>query len=258
MALSIVILCQGQQQRLPGLTVPKPLMRLQICRETILGRTLRLVRDLTPRDSRILVVAGDTIRKDLLPFPSSSATSDRGTLYHNAGGLGVVTLTKPGSSTIAGLAQLLPIGMPGSERRTIVLLGDVVYSRESLAKIVHSAEPIVFAATRDVTPTQGEVFAMTWSPGSAMTAQHLIGRAYLEAPRHAQPDSDDLRLALWKHVDFTAHPKELGRRLIENDSFLTITDWTQGFDTPEDLEHLAEIDQLASLEEDRYMDLAIG
>jgi hypothetical protein len=252
MGFSVVILAQGKQERLPGLTLPKALLRLQVCRETLIGRTLRLLREMAPRSSRVLVVGGLAVRQDLLPFPSTMVEIEGKKLAQGAD-LAVLTLDRPGTSALAGLQQVLPLGGPSSDKRVLVLLGDVAYSRETMSKIIHSDQDVMFAGTRNLTPNVGEVFAMAWAPMAAMRIAHMVGSALLDIPSaHGdvyQPGQ--LRRALWKHLGFEPHAKELGRRLIEHPSFLTVTDWTRDFDTPEDLERLPEIDQLAALEDER-------
>ncbi len=63
MTTQIVILCQGEQRRLPTLEVHKHLLRLPACGgATILERTLRQIWDLTPDDTRTTIVGWEEHR----------------------------------------------------------------------------------------------------------------------------------------------------------------------------------------------------
>ncbi len=102
--------------------------------------------------------------------------------------------------------------------RTIVLLGDVVYSAPCMAKILHCESPIAFFMKRKGRFT--EIVALTFSDDSAS----LVMDAAISAVKAATDGRKcEARLA---HVLESFSPADVSR--------VWITDWTQDFDRPED------------------------
>jgi hypothetical protein len=204
---------------------------------------------MAPRDSRILVVGGDVIQRAVLPYPGSVVDDKPPGRLATGAQIGVLTLTVPGNSALAGLQQVLPIGGPYSERRSIVLLGDVIYSRDAMGKILHSDQEMVFVGTPNLAADAGEIFAVAWGPAQAARVKHMIDQSCFEAPRFSAYQPGQLRRILWKAIGYVPEPKHFGSYLIAEKCFLPIDDWTMDIDTPADLGKIDQIDRYAMVEE---------
>ncbi len=265
----VIILAQGDQKRLLGVTTPKQLLELNYLdpglefhppdavtyTTTILERTLRQVRKWTPT-ARITVVCGPAIVEYLKDRHASQISWRRSTAGWHAwksaytvawnSDLQLLTLSDPGNSSLKGLAQVLALreaaqrhdaaGWPRSHERTVVLLGDVVYSSVCIQALlwgpVNGAEegdgapPWEFVGTTDLSPSAGELWGMSW---------HVTSWDFLKIA---------LTVALVSHPPFesTYQPGQLRRWLwavraavagVSTDFYTAIDDYTMDVDLPE-------------------------
>lgn len=108
------------------------------------------------------------------------------------------------------------IGLWG-QGRTIVLLGDVVYSAACMASIVTCELPLVFFTKRK--GKSKEIVALSFSAAAAESVE----RASRAAVMAAEAGLPEARLA---HIMAALRPSEL--------SCIRVIDWTQDFDTQDD------------------------
>ncbi len=201
--LSALILAAGRQERWRRGKEPKQLLR--VAGETLLGR---MQRQLTAGGLEPVVATAD---------PLIAAASDK-------------TFEPPARRwTAETLLSCSELWGPG---RTVVLLGDVVYSASCMAEILRCELPITFFMKRKEKWT--EIVALTFSDDSA----NLVMDASISAVKSATDGRKcEARLA---HVLDGLSPMDVNR--------VWITDWTQDFDRPEDYDLF---DQ--SLVDDRFL-----
>lgn len=264
-AVRVLIMCQGQQRRLPALKgSPKHL--LPIGDESILGRTLRLLAKLLPASTYTVTVVG----------PLQLATAVEAGAFTLVG-----AVAKPGSCVVTGIraaleetrwpgavyigdhdAALLAATRAGRGQRTVVLLGDVVWSEAALAKVLADRRPIVFAGTPVLSASEGEVFALGFDDPQGM--KRLCETCPCVATRYAQMQGGHLRRLLW-HVQSkrglrwkvaaprgrppvtTATPPS-ERQTWHPDAYLVIADWTDDVDTAADVARLPTLAALLARE----------
>ncbi len=172
MTTEVIILAQGTQQRLgPGVGY-KQLLPLPACYgAAILMRTLRQLF-MACADSRVTLITW----RDLF-----SGLWDRANSMELC--VDLVQLPDPGNSSLKGIARYLEL--PGVRAdKTIVLLGDVVYSWKCLDAIWACSATSGFVGTRDVSSSTGEIWGVAWHR------------------EHADAMMDDLRDALLRHPPF--------------------------------------------------------
>lgn len=262
MTTNVIILCQGQQQRLPELGIPKQLLGLEpTIPARLLDRTLIMVGSmLTPADT-ITIIGGSYFRNRYTG--SSSWRDPRGDKTLN-----VHELATPGNSSLKGVAAALhdrqymlgdpqsPFGDFTKTTRTILLLGDVLYSWACLAPIIefdrHKAG-CLFVGSHDLSPSAGELWGIGWKFG--------------ERSRHSPADTntrmkDGLQRALAKHPPFadTYQCGQLRRWYWEMNEgrtrpashYLSVDDYTMDVDLPEHIAKLAEHAKLAREDDIRH------
>lgn len=303
--IRVVIMCHGQQTRLADLKIRKHLLPLPLCGTTILQRTIGMLEG--ARDVGEIVVVGppdiaaalgftgmmDSI--DLATWSSSppdhppvNGYEDPGVVYMATPPcLEVVTLgNKPGHSVIRGLQKIrayLAQDRCGPEivyDRTVVLMGDVVYSRRCLSALLHAVppaeQPIWFAVTPDLSPSTGEVFGLSYS--RAGTAEFLDILDNVAHPPFDAYQPGQLRRLLWDRQSregerwlaiekvsssVVAGAVRSSLRSKPHEACCTILDhdFTRDIDTVKDLMRLGELD-VAAWHDDRGLDgaaaIAIG
>ena len=235
MDTEIIILAQGNQARMGKDVGYKQLLPLQDCANTpILCRTIRQVRSYTGgNQATIRLVAWNQI--------SALAT-------HASRNLNVtrVELDDPGNSSLKGLSRWFDrrdwIGT-ALPQRTIVLLGDVVYSWACLDALWTLAETYGFVGTPDLSSSTGELWGVAWS-----YAENAFMR-------------QQLREAMSHHPPFTAYQPGQLRRLIAGgvrgeiaghvgahrrlSHYVDIADYTMDVDVPEHIPFLIPASTLA-------------
>jgi hypothetical protein len=288
-------MCHGEQSRLRDLKIPKQLLPLPLCNTTILGRTLAM---LTGTDEvGEIVVIGDRrfaqhlfgkVSCDPAPFLLSDWRTATAGKWINAeaeitsrtirrprgmGGIGleIVSMVSPGNSVIRGLrairAYLAMTRVTEDDDaelydRTVILLGDVVYSRRCLAALVPKIcnDEMWFVVSPDLTASTGEVFGCSYDREG--TAEFL---SILDAVPHP-PFTDtyqpgQLRRLLWERqrrqleAAFVRQGVPAGVAAVARQashspaagccSVMDDDDYTCDFDTVDDLEHLGRADVAA-------------
>ncbi len=286
MTVRVAIMAQGKQTRMPGLAIPKQLLWLNMCQDTILGRTLRQLRNIGSV-TEIVVVGGREIAHVVVPeggemptvlddpsvevggrpWSEVMPTDQPGTLrltFEDASQgpkrrpirMAALTLDDPGNSVLRGLQALAPWLLRDDADRTVVLLGDVVFSNQCLRELVtHPQGEVVFAVTTDLSPGHGEMFGLSFAAGiryAIVTELHLIEHPPFEAYQAGQ-----MRRLLWawqrsaSHTEMHRNPKCLQARASHTLAqtqrpdprwCVMVDDYTTDFDTTEDLQCLGETD----------------
>src|SRR5262245_14331375 len=211
--MKILVMAQGQQRRLDGvLSFPKHFV--DILGEPLIARTLRLLRQHAPDD--ITVIA-----------PSTSAWEElcarhRARLY---------TQPDPGICILDGIHNTRGLWDPSE--RTVILLGDVVYSRAALRTILADSRPIGFAGrptgSRITLCPHGELFGLGFEP---IARDRITGWLDDAMFRHHETYPERIGL-LWGLYHQLA-----GGRRVRPDLFSTIDDYTDDIDDARDLASL--------------------
>lgn len=238
--MNILLMCQGQQRRLPNLTHSKHMLEMN--GETILGRTLRLLAAHVGGPSKVgIVVFGS---KDLMPALEAGERA----------GLRIPLLAQlpaPGKCVVDGILAARPAW--DWEGRTIILLGDVVWSRSALAAFLADPRPLVFAGTPDISNSGGEVFGVSFTSEKEMTV--LCMSCPCRKVNFSVVQGGHLRRLLWhaQQQKGLVPPDDLGNQepvqTWHPDLYLPITDWTDDIDTPADVRNLPELAYQSAIEE---------
>lgn len=242
--MNIFLMCQGQQRRLAKLDQPKHL--LEVGGEAILKRTTRLLfyfdqfERAHGRETRLTVVG---------PRELVSAV---GHASHAAIGAGVLHDRQPGACIVDGILATSRLWDYEGAGRTLILLGDVVWSKAGLGKFLADTRPVVFAGQSVLSPSQGEVFALGFDNPQAMknlcsTCPCRVDGNRLRAFKHQV--GGHLRRLLWHYQDLHQLRIPATRQSWHPSVYLPIDDWTNDIDTPEDVLTLAELGRLAELED---------
>jgi CTP:molybdopterin cytidylyltransferase MocA len=218
--MQVLVMAQGRQSRLANvLDGPKHLVKVD--GEPILARTLRLETSLGVGARRRPVVVG---------WPGMRPACD-------SQGARLVTLHHPGTSLLFGLLQTTALWSPRG--RTIVLLGDVVFSAAAMAAILAERRPLVFAGTTTLHGGDGELYALAFDAAAAAPIVETLRDFRPAYTEHEQPGQ--LRRLLWSYMARTGrtwtHPHEMHHP----DLYLPIDDWTKDIDTPDDLTRLEDL-----------------
>lgn len=200
--VKILILCAGSGSRWGDyLGIPKQLIRIN--KETLLDRTIRLLHENGKTD--IECVSND----------------DR--LQIKYCGLFKPSRTRWIVETIISTAKLW-------EKRTIILLGDVFYTKHAMQHIANFCSDIgVFGRPRPSRYTKcdhGEIFAINFTLDVTNQLLSSAQDTLNQAAKGAWGNLWDL------YHSFVGLP--LNSNLIESKVFHTIDDFTDDFDTPED------------------------
>lgn len=236
----VIILCQGSQKRLPTLTCAKQMLPLAACGDTpILIRTLVQICALTD-DARVQVVAWQPVIEQVL-------------LAHWPGGVGplmldFLTLPEPGNSSLKGASEVLrrrPSDLTAD--RTVILLGDVVYSWDCLRRAL-TVDKIYFLGTGDISPSGGELFAVRWTHDAEETMLALLDRALATHPKFEEYQPGQMRRwMIGNHPWSSALPNGVRQW----SSYSVIDDYTDDVDVPEDVTNLPALSALAAADDAR-------
>lgn len=205
----------------------RPKHLLPVAGEPILCRTQRLLEELEPAAS--IAVIG-------WPALARAAVS-------------LVTLPEPGYCVLDGISQT---GFLWGTGRVLVLLGDVVWSREALAGVVADNRRLFVAGTRDLSPSQGEAFALSFADREEVEVElatcpcRVSGTGSPLGFRKAQ--GGHLRRFLW-WAQRRRGLKPPRKQDWCPEIYHPIDDWTDDIDTPRDLERLGALSRCARAEQ---------
>ena len=209
---TVIIMAQGQQTRLPSLDQPK--QKLTIDEVLYSGRVYRPI-------SILHRIINQVVERGPHPFVIGPQELELETYQKGL----VYTLVDPGECILSGiLASQLLFG----EERTVILLGDVVYSNAAMERVLSCDLPLFFAGTETISPSEGEIFAF----GFSRSVQRQVTEALRKSPCLDHQGA---------HVDYKGQPghlRQLIRTLRNNGAvvdYLVIDDWTNDIDTEEDL-----------------------
>lgn len=230
MSWHVVVLAQGDQKRLPDLRTPKQLLPLPACNNVpILNRTLRQVWDVHNRvmpaatSLTLAVVAWPTFRDHFEVHPVQVGT-ERIRPY-------VVTLPDPGNSSLKGFSRYWesPEGVAcrRNAERTIMLLGDVVYSWNVLEALFDPKLDGVFAVSHDISPSTGELWGIAWNDIASNGMQAVLRAAMDKHPPQTVYQPGQMRMWLWEAETWLC---EKGQCRYNTDS--TEGDYTADIDLP--------------------------
>jgi hypothetical protein len=264
--LHVIILAQGQQSRLPDLLIAKHLLEIPHTGEIILKRTLRLVSEIAPT-AAITLVAPMSTAAALGRSGYKSVSVDAGDHElifvddHRPGAfqepawrgrrlIDVFTLRDPGNHAVAGLQRYLR-ARDFVEDQTVVLLGDVIYSRAALTAILtgtaREADPVfdgvTFVGTPDLTGGGGELFGIRVS---GKRRDVLLADLPRSSSAFTAYQPGRLRELLWELQKRNRISWDL--RVHRQAPYIPISDFTTDIDTPADLANLPELGKLVAAE----------
>lgn len=262
MKTHVIILAQGQQKRLPSLTVAKQMLPLPACGDMpIMHRTIRQLYsllDMVPRtDPR------DPIREMITVvcwLPMSEELSRVGVpvahrlRYHPD----TYTLVEPGNSSLKGIERYLSKTADDRARedyvRTVILFGDVVYSWACLRAILSGTHwNMGFVGTSDLSTAGGELWGLSWNLSANQTMLECLAAANAKHPPFIDYQPGQMRRWLWE-VDRlidgeSAKSTETGRGLLVRTWFKAIDDYTRDIDIPEHLKLINDLSQAAAADD---------
>ncbi len=272
----VVILAQGRQERMgTSIDRPKQLLPLPACGNTpIISRTLQQIPRLLIGESfnldRALTVEYSTtievvawhevhaglgeIRVDYLRHPTD--LGNRASLEFNPD---LVSIPDPGNSALKGVHRYFERdgewkrrAIPRRYDRTVVLLGDVIYSWRCLEAIfsdLATGNPGLrcrFVGTSDISPSAGELWGIAWQSDRGEHCAHDVMMTALEHAMAKHPPFKDtyqpgqLRRWMWAlHPAFQTTPR-----------YVAIDDYTRDIDLPEHVPMIASVSERAA-EDDR-------
>jgi hypothetical protein len=253
MSTEVIILAQGTQQRLGSAVGYKQLLPLPACGGVpLIARTLRQV---------VVCSAGTPLRTVLVTWEPIRAQLER--LRAIAGFPGLFgrvefcTLADPGNSSLRGLSRYLE-QQPADRgyERTVVLLGDVVYSWVCLDALwlrsshparwsQHSFASYAFAGTTDLSAGGGELWGVAWHRSEEQRMRAELADALLRHP----PFEDTYQpgqLRRWISGMRRGELRDHVARLRANRSYCDIEDYTMDVDLPE---HVRKLDYVSACAE---------
>lgn len=245
--LQIQIMCQGEQRRLAHLGHPKHLLKVN--GETILGRTLRLLRELGAPHP---VIVGPSELADEAKADAAARGLFVDVFDTTTGKMASQPYTnhcwasRPGICILDGLAQAAT-SLGRSDRRTLTLMGDVIFTRATLAAILGDERPLVFSGTTVLTSSQGELFSVAWDDREDMKRMLESAPCRVDRTGRAlvfrQQQGGHLRRLLWWAMERRRlrPPPNPPNRIWHPDLYLEVTDWTADIDDDADVARLPEL-----------------
>jgi hypothetical protein len=231
----VIVLAQGRQERMGDSTggLPKQLLPLPACGgQPILLRTIHQLGRLLHRDdTRITLVSWHEVISRVLP--AQAPIEPEG-----------VSLLDPGNSSLKGIQRYLDqlaliAGAPRADR-TVVLLGDVVYSWMCLEAILADVSnpngaPIAFCGTKNISPSGGELWGIAWGRDADFVMEGALAIALEKHPPfHDTYQPGQLRRWMWSiHPSFQTTSR-----------YRPIDDYTMDVDLPA---HVAQLDGASSV-----------
>jgi hypothetical protein len=274
----VIVLAQGRQERMgSSIDRPKQLLPLPACGGVpLMVRTLHQLARLLwgrPDDTSIEFAAQNAVANQVTVvswhevFDVMRAHEISVPYLHHPGGTArltmmpeVVSLLDPGNSSLKGIHRYLETlaltaGAPRAER-TVVLLGDVVYSWACLGAILAEHRGAFldsagcprcrFVGTSDISRSGGEIWGLSWERVSdtRQSGRQGVIEALESAVENHPPfqayQPGQLRRWMWQ-----IHPSFQATVMYER-----IDDYTMDVDLPQHLDKLLPVSQLA-WEDDR-------
>lgn len=239
MNTDVIILAQGTQRRLGQSHGPKQLLPLRGCGGTpILARTVRQIWVLAHWWPTIVTWDAIRLHQEVNPVRCGD------TLVTPA----FFELPDPGNSSLKGISRLLEQRHQSGLRleRTIVLLGDVVYSWRCLESLIElAAGSWGFAGTSDLSPSGGELWGVAWHRNHEDRMMSSLRDAMLRHPPFEdeyQPGQMRRWITGWQRGDLRDHVAQLRR----TQNYVAIDDYTFDVDLPKDLLMLPSISSSAA------------
>jgi hypothetical protein len=237
----VIILAQGVPGSLGQRYEPRQLLPLPACNQTpIMCRTVVQIWKLT--DWWPTVVTWSWIKCDASFYEGTTK---------NTVTPAYVELAGPGNSALKGIGRYLERRALQNTRhdRTIVLLGDVVYSWDCLRALHKMSENSYgFAGTKNLSLDKGDLWGVAWSRNFEDCMLPLLRDALLRHP----PFDDDheagqfrrwisgmQRGALQDHV----------AKLRWSEHYVDVDDYTHDIDIPHDLVLLPELSKIAAADD---------
>jgi hypothetical protein len=212
-----IFMCQGRQSRLPDLLTPKQLVS---CGGVpLLERTINYLRRVTTSD---MLVVGPTH----LGFLDICSRYDAS----------LFTQDDPGLCVNVGVEN--SVRFWAGYDRVHVMLGDVIFSKDALDKTIDDDRDISFTCSSDISPGEGEIFAMSLKPDS-MEGQYTTQALRAGYCRHTDTrlyQCGHLRRLLWLHCNSSKFA--IKKRDREAPHVVFVDDYTRYIDYPEDLANL--------------------
>ncbi len=250
----VIILAQGEQKRLPNLAIAKQMLPLPACDGTpILYRTLRQLWHLmggigvdAEHDHEVVVVAWYPLMEQLIRTPVIVKQ-----LFHPSGAAAdwkfspkVDSLADPGNSSLKGIARYLRNIDANRADRTVVLLGDVVYSWNCLYALLRSftdepPPPLRFVGTSDISPSGGELWGIAWHKDAHDLMETALYNALEKHPPFTDYQPGQLRRWMW-----AMHPK-----FETTNKYVRIDDYTIDIDVPAHVEAIGAISVAAAADD---------
>jgi choline kinase len=264
--VKVVIMAQGQQTRLEGtIECPKQWVHLPYspdlgsaftAQEPILARTLRMLETLNV--SKATVVATDALH-DILRQSMELRQREGGRSLPSA----VITLADPGNNLLAGMRAVFLDYGDTYQAPCVVLLGDVVYSWQTLRVLLRKERPanqrdqywcpVVFAGTPVVTASAGELWGCSWDSDGLDAVLDALRR--IKDPPFPDYQCGQLRKLLWEIQKREVLPPEYVpdpfRACATGRWYHPTTDYTADVDTPADLRKLPAIGVAAYADDQR-------
>lgn len=205
MSTSVVILAQGDQKRLPDLRIPKQLLALPACGKTpILDRTLRMVYEIASVHPMVVGWPHFVDHYTIHPVRATPRRTPRELLINGMATVRpiVVTLEKPGNSSIKGIYQVFQQYKPRTDR-VVVLLGDVIYQWSVLEELLGvgpgvTGRDVIFSVSDNLSPSGGELWGIAWNKIAAPDIMEALTNAHRKQPYNNDVyQNGQMRLWLW-------------------------------------------------------------
>lgn len=258
----VIILAQGAQKRLPNLPLPKQMLRLPGCGDVpILHRTLRQIWNLmggVSADDRVTVVTWLPLMEELASLALD--VEDPAKLMSLPGCADAMpwtftpsttTLIDPGNSSLKGIANYLDDhrrATAGVYERTVVLLGDVVYSWACLRAIFEMTHwRCGFVGTSDLSPSGGELWGVSWQRTAEHTMFSALACALDNHPKFREYQPGQMRRWLWEIDKLIDGPHVVPGNVGQAPRtwYRAIDDYTRDIDLPEHVDMLGQLSAAA-------------
>ena len=238
MHTEVIILAQGSQKRLGMAHGYKQLLPLPACGGMpILTRTLHQLQHNMPI---ITLVASNELMNGIpggFGFGSISRVDTH------------VSLENPGNSSLKGIARYLELRGPNhSALRTVVLLGDVVYSWHCLHEIFALSRTYGFVGTSDLSAGGGELWGVAWTRDFEDTMLSDLGDALLRHPPfddEYQPGQMRRWISGMKRGAIETHVFNMRR----TGHYVAVDDYTRDIDLPAHLALLPKLSESAAADD---------
>jgi hypothetical protein len=241
MRTEVIILAQGSQRRLGMAHGYKQLLPLPVCGGMpILMRTLHQLSGYCDRDLNTTLVATDEL---MGAIPGGWGASVLSMIDHHE------ELRAPGNSSLKGIARYLELrGAGHAATRTVVLLGDVVYSWHCLNEIFSMSRTYGFVGTSDLSAGGGELWGVAWAREYENAMLRDLADALLRHPPFEdeyQPGQMRRWITGFKRGPIEDHVRSLRR----TGHYADVDDYTRDIDLPEHLALLPKLSESAAADD---------